>query len=72
MVNFEQTGSWIPDVSSIKLTFSLSVTFYLTKTENRTKKPLTQHTKKPLTSHTIALVTPHPSTTAKQSSKKPT
>ena len=27
---------------SVKLTFSLIVTFYLTKTENRTKKPLTQ------------------------------
>ena len=31
---------WKPD--SVKLTFSLTVTLYLTKTENRTKKSLTQ------------------------------
>ena len=28
MVNLEQTGSQIPDVCSVKLTFSLRVTFY--------------------------------------------
>ena len=38
----EQSGSWIPDALSIKLIFSLIVTFYLTKTENRTKQSLTQ------------------------------
>ena len=32
----------IPDSQSAKLTFSLTVTCYLTKTENRTKKSLTQ------------------------------
>ena len=42
MANLEQTGSRIPDAYSAKLTFSLTVTFYLTKTENRTKKFLTQ------------------------------
>ena len=40
--NLEQFGSRIPDAYSIKLMFSLIVTFYLTKAENRTKKPLTQ------------------------------
>ena len=29
-------------VQSVKLTFSLTVTFYLTKSENRTKKSLTE------------------------------
>ena len=38
MANSEHTGSWIPGAKSVKLTFSLTVTFYLTKTENRTKK----------------------------------
>ena len=36
---------WKPDsgrIVYIKLTFSLIVTFYLTKTENRTKKSITQ------------------------------
>ena len=28
MVNLEQTGSQIPDACSVKLTFSLRVTFY--------------------------------------------
>ena len=32
----------ISDAWSIKLTFSLIVTYYLTKTKNRTKKSLTQ------------------------------
>ena len=31
-----------PDAWSVKLTFSSRVIFYLTKTENRTKKSLTQ------------------------------
>ena len=31
-----------PDSGPVELMFSLIVTFYLTKTENRTKKPLTQ------------------------------
>ena len=39
MANLEQYGSRIPGVT---LTFSLIVTFYLTKTENGTKKCLTQ------------------------------
>ena len=34
--NFD--GSRIPDARSTKLTFSLKVTCYLTKTENKTKK----------------------------------
>ena len=42
MANFELSESQIPDVYSVKLTFSLTVRFYLTKTENRTKKSLTQ------------------------------
>ena len=37
----EQSRSWIPDKLSVKLTFSLKVTFYLTKTENITK--IAQH-----------------------------
>ena len=42
MANLEQSGSRIPDTRSVRLTFSLTVTFYLTKTEDRTKKYLTQ------------------------------
>ena len=34
--------SRIPDAWPVKRTFSLRVTFYLTQTENRSKKPLTQ------------------------------
>ena len=41
-VNLEQFGSRIPDACSVKRLFSLTVTFYLTKTENRTKKSLTE------------------------------
>ena len=40
--NLKVFGSRIPDAQSIKLIVSLKVTFYLTKTENTTKKPLTQ------------------------------
>ena len=42
MVNLEQSGSRISDAESVKLTFSLTVTFYLIKTENRNKNSLTQ------------------------------
>ena len=42
MANMEQSRSWIQDAQSVKLTFSLTVIFYLTKTENRTKKSLSQ------------------------------
>ena len=42
MANLEQSGSRIPDAYSVKLSFSLKVTFYLTKTESRTKKSLTE------------------------------
>ena len=37
MAKLEHSGSQIPDAQSVKLTFSLVVTFYLTKTESRTK-----------------------------------
>ena len=40
-VNLEQSESRIPDAKSVKFIFSLSVTIYLIKTENRTKKSLT-------------------------------
>ena len=40
--NLEQSGSQIPDAQSVKFIFSLKITCYLTKTENRTKKSLTQ------------------------------
>ena len=42
MANLEQFGNWIPDAWSIKLIFSLTVTFYFTKTENRPKKSQAQ------------------------------
>ena len=38
----EQSGSRIPDTESAKVMFSVIGTFCLTKTENRTKKSLTQ------------------------------
>ena len=38
---YGQVGA-IRNAKPIKLTFSLTVTFYLAKTENRTKKSLTQ------------------------------
>ena len=40
--NLKQSGSRIPDAYSVKFIFLLIVTFYLTETENRTKKSLTQ------------------------------
>ena len=42
MANLQQSGSRISNAWSVKLTFSLMVTFYLTKRENRTKKSLPQ------------------------------
>ena len=42
MVNFEQLGRRIPHGSSVKLIFLLTVTFYLAKTDNRSKKSLTE------------------------------
>ena len=42
LANLEYSGSENPDIWSVKLTFSLIVSFYLTKAENRTKKSLTQ------------------------------
>ena len=41
MISLERFGSQIPHAWSVTLKFSLTVTFYLTKTENRTKKSLT-------------------------------
>ena len=38
----EQSGDRIPDTESAKGMFSVKATFCLTKTENRTKKSLTQ------------------------------
>ena len=37
MASLEQSRSRIPDAWSVKLTFLVTVTFYLTKAENRTK-----------------------------------
>ena len=42
LANLEQSGGRIPDTECAKVMFSVIVTFCLTKTENRTKKPLTQ------------------------------
>ena len=42
MANLEQSGSCIPSAQSVKLIFSLILTFCLAKTENRTKKCQTQ------------------------------
>ena len=42
LANLEQSGGLIPDTESAKVIFSVIVTFCLTKTENRTKKSLTQ------------------------------
>ena len=42
MANLDQSVSWILDARSEKLTLTLIITFYLTKTENRTEKSLTQ------------------------------
>ena len=42
ITNLKQFGSQILEAWSVKLALTLTVTFYLTKTENRTKKSLTQ------------------------------
>ena len=42
LVNLEQYGGRISDTESAKVMLSVIVTFCLTKTENRTKKSLTQ------------------------------
>ena len=41
LANLEQSGGQTPDTESVKNMFSVTVTFCLTKTENRTKKSLT-------------------------------
>ena len=51
IANFQPSGSQIPDTWSIKLIFSLTKTFCITKTENRTKKYQLSY----YCSHTIAL-----------------
>ena len=42
LANLEQSRGRIPDKESAKVMFSVKGTFRLTKTENRTKKSLTQ------------------------------
>ena len=42
LANLEQSGGRIPDKESAKVILSLIATFFLTKTENRTTKSLTQ------------------------------
>ena len=42
LANLEQSRGRIPDTESAKVKFSVIATFCLTKTENRTKKALTQ------------------------------
>ena len=42
IANLQQSGNQILNAQPVKLTFSLIVTFYLLKTENRTKKSLSQ------------------------------
>ena len=54
MAKLEQPGSRILDVWSVKLTFSLIVTFYLRKTEYRTKKSLTHSQNIALSKGTIS------------------
>ena len=41
LVNLEQSGGRIPETESAEVVFSVTVTFRLIKTENRTKKSLT-------------------------------
>ena len=43
MVNLKQSGSLSLEAWPIKLTFLLTVTFFLTETENRTKKQLSYY-----------------------------
>ena len=42
LANLEQSGGRIPDKEFAKIILSVIATFCLTKTENRTKKSLTQ------------------------------
>ena len=42
MANLQLSGSRISEEWSIEITFSLTMTFYLTKTENKIKKSLTE------------------------------
>ena len=42
LANLEPSGGRIPGTESAEVMFSVTITFYLTKTENRTKKFLTQ------------------------------
>ena len=42
LANLEQFRERIPDTDFVKVMFSVTVTFCHTKTENRTKKPLTE------------------------------
>ena len=42
LVNLKQSRDRIPDTESAKFMFTVTVTYCRTKTENRTKKPLTQ------------------------------
>ena len=42
LANLEQSGGWIPDTETAKDMFSVTVTFCLIKTENGTKKSVTQ------------------------------
>ena len=42
LVNLEKFEGRIPDTESAKVIFSVIRTFFLTKTENKTKKSLTQ------------------------------
>ena len=42
MYQFFHSGSRVPDAWYVKLILSLTVTFYLTNTENRSKKSRTQ------------------------------
>ena len=43
LANLEQPGDRIPDTESAKFMFSLTVTFCLIRTENRTKKTQLSH-----------------------------
>ena len=43
MANLEQSGNQILNAWSVKFTFSLTVTFYLTKSENITKTQLSHY-----------------------------
>ena len=42
LAKLDQSGGRIPDTESVEAMFSVTVNFFLTKTENRNKKSLTQ------------------------------